>query len=63
MKYVFCFCEQSLHGYSAGLLDLRGKRPQNTLTNFVYKLNRYSQILKLEMSKYKHIKIKSLWFR
>ena len=50
VEHVFGFCEQSLHGMFSRVVGFARNAARNTLTNRVYNLNRYEQILRLGMN-------------
>ncbi len=50
VEHVFGFCEQSLHGMSSRVVGFARNAAYNTLTNLVYNLNRYEQVLRLGMN-------------
>lgn len=47
VEHVFGYCEQSLHGMRSRVVGFARNAAGNTLTNLVYNMNRYEQIIRL----------------
>ena len=50
VEYIFGFEEQSLHGMFSHLVGFARNAAYNTLTNLVYNMNRYEEIVRLGMN-------------
>ncbi len=50
VEHVFGFMEESLHGMSSRVVGFARNAAYNTLTNLVYNLCRYEQVLRLWMN-------------
>lgn len=51
VEHVFGFCEQRLHGMFSRVVGFARNVARNTMTNLVYNLNRYEQIMRLGINR------------
>lgn len=49
-RHVFGFCEQGMNGMFSRVVGLIRSMALNTLTNLVYNMNRFEQIMRLGMN-------------
>ena len=50
VEHVFGFCEQGMNGMFSRAIGLVRNMALNTLTNLVYNMNRFEQIMRLGMN-------------
>lgn len=50
VEHIFGFCEQSMHGMFSWAVGFARNAAFNTLTNLVYNINRYEEIVRLGMN-------------